>query len=269
MKPLDRSKLGASAAALALVLMQALPTNACASPTPAAPRVQLHQGEIEGLRAQAGSAQLRVFLGVPYAAPPVGAYRWQAPQPVARWASVRDTARFAPRCMQLPRYRSTFRSTGMSEDCLYLNVWTPAASEREKRPVLVYFHGGGFDAGDGSEPRYDGAQLASRGIVTVTVNYRLGVFGFLGPSRCRQRIGQRHGRQLRSARSIGGAAMGAGQHRTLRRRSGSSHDWRRRGGRHFGQRTHGIPAFARAFCARIRRERRRILANQTLVPCRR
>src|SRR5215207_7259792 len=72
-----------------------------------------------------------------------------------------------------------FRSAGISEDCLYLNVWTPAARASERLPVLVYFYGGGFTAGDGSEPRYDGAALARRGIVTLTVNYRLGVFGFL------------------------------------------------------------------------------------------
>lgn len=179
MKPFDPAKRRAVTAALALALVQTLPGHACASPPPAAPRVQLPQGEIEGEHAHAGPVQLRVFRGIPYAGAPVGAYRWHAPQPVARWAGVRDATRFAPRCMQLPRYQSTFRSSGMSEDCLYLNVWTPAASEREKRPVLVYFHGGGFDAGDGSEPRYDGAHLASRGVVTVTVNYRLGVFGFL------------------------------------------------------------------------------------------
>lgn len=81
--------------------------------------------------------------------------------------------------MQLDLFQMTFRSNEMSEDCLYLNVWTPARAQGEKLPVLVYFHGGGFAAGDGSEPRYDGASLAARGIVTVTVNYRLGVFGFL------------------------------------------------------------------------------------------
>jgi para-nitrobenzyl esterase len=81
--------------------------------------------------------------------------------------------------MQRPIFGDmNFRSNGMSEDCLYLNVWTPAKSGRERLPVLVYFYGGGFVAGDGSEPRYDGASMAGKGIVAVTVNYRLGIFGF-------------------------------------------------------------------------------------------
>ncbi len=84
-----------------------------------------------------------------------------------------------PRAMQLPVFGDmNFRSNGMSEDCLYLNVWTPATSADDRLPVLVYFYGGGNMAGDGSEPRYDGEALARRGIVTLTVNYRLGVFGF-------------------------------------------------------------------------------------------
>src|SRR5450755_4589747 len=82
--------------------------------------------------------------------------------------------------MQLPVFSDmNFRSDGMSEDCLYLNVWTPAKSGDERLPVLIYFYGGGFVAGDGSEPRYDGAGMAGKGVVAVTANYRLGVFGFL------------------------------------------------------------------------------------------
>jgi para-nitrobenzyl esterase len=126
-----------------------------------------------------GSTELNVFRGIPYAAPPIGEFRWREPQPLARWAGVRRAADFGPRCMQLPSNREAFRSGQMSEDCLHLNIWAPARAGHEKLPVLVYFHGGGFDAGDGSEGRYDGANLAARGIVMVTVNYRLGVFGFL------------------------------------------------------------------------------------------
>jgi para-nitrobenzyl esterase len=123
---------------------------------------------------------IRVFKGVPFAAPPVGARRWQAPQPVQPWKNVRPATQFGPRAMQLPLFGDmNFRSNGVSEDCLYLNVWTPAKSAQERRPVLVYFYGGGFVAGDGSEPRYDGESMARQGIVAVTVNYRLGVFGFL------------------------------------------------------------------------------------------
>ncbi len=126
---------------------------------------------------------VRVFRGIPYAAPPVNEFRFREPQPVARWAGVRPAQQFGPRCMQPARSgKSDFRSKQMSEDCLYLNVWTTAQGTDAKLPVLVYFHGGGFTTGDGSLPRYDGANLASRGMVMVTVNYRLGVFGFLAPS---------------------------------------------------------------------------------------
>ena len=119
------------------------------------------------------------FKGIPFAAPPVGELRWKAPQPVQSWSGTRDATRFGPRPMQLPVFGDmNFRSNGMSEDCLYLSVWTPDLAGDAHLPVMVYFYGGGFIAGDGSEPRYDGAQLARSGIVTVTVNYRLSIFGF-------------------------------------------------------------------------------------------
>lgn len=145
----------------------------------ASPRVALSAGMIEGRRATVDGVELREFQGIPYAAPPLATLRWKPPQPVAPWQGVRKAQRFGPRCMQLPLFGDmVFRSDGMSEDCLYLNVWTPASGKSAKRPVLVYFYGGGFVGGDGSELRYDGASLAGKGIVTVTVNYRLGVFGF-------------------------------------------------------------------------------------------
>ncbi|RZK62204.1 MAG: carboxylesterase family protein [Hymenobacter sp.] len=144
---------------------------------PAPLRVAVAGGVLEGSLSAHG---IRQFRGVPYAAPPVGHRRWQPPQPAAAWAGVRPARKFGPRPMQLPLYGDmNFRSDSMSENCLYLNVWTGASTARERRPVLVYFYGGGFGAGDGSEPRYDGEALARQGIVTVTVNYRLGVFGFL------------------------------------------------------------------------------------------
>jgi para-nitrobenzyl esterase len=124
---------------------------------------------------------VRTFRGLPFAAPPVGALRWREPQPVTAWRGVRDATRFGPQCMQLPVFSDmVFRSNGMSEDCLYLNVWTPAKRGAARRlPVLVYFYGGGFVGGDGSELRYDGESMARHGIVVVTLNYRLGVFGLL------------------------------------------------------------------------------------------
>ncbi|AMR29184.1 carboxylesterase [Hymenobacter psoromatis] len=148
-------------------------------PTPdlAHNQVQVAGGRLAGATAASG---IHEFRGIPYAAPPVGKRRWQAPQPAAKWTNVRPATQFGPRAMQLPLFGDmNFRSNGVSEDCLYLNVWTGAKTAQEKRPVLVYFYGGGFVAGDGSEPRYDGESLAQKGIVTVTVNYRLGVFGFL------------------------------------------------------------------------------------------
>ena len=134
-------------------------------------------GVVEGTLETSG---VKSYKGIPFAAPPVGDLRWKAPQPAQKWRGVRKADHFGPRAMQLPLFNDmVFRSDGVSEDCLYLNVWTPAKSPKEKLPVLVYFYGGGFAAGDGSEPRYDGESMAAKGIVTLTVNYRLNVFGFL------------------------------------------------------------------------------------------
>jgi para-nitrobenzyl esterase len=116
-------------------------------------------------------------LGIPYAAPPVGTLRWKPPEPAVTWSGVRAADHFGNKCMQRPLFSDmVFRADGTSEDCLFLNVWTPA-HHAGGLPVLLYFYGGGSVAGDGSEPRYDGASLAHRGIVTITVNYRLNIFG--------------------------------------------------------------------------------------------
>ncbi len=143
----------------------------------AATRVTTATGALEGVAEASGVTS---YKGIPYAAAPVGKQRWKAPQPAARWKGTRKADHFGARCMQLPLFSDmVFRSDGVSEDCLFLNVWTPAKSPKEKLPVLVYFYGGGFAAGDGSEPRYDGESMAAKGVVTLTVNYRLNVFGFL------------------------------------------------------------------------------------------
>lgn len=137
-------------------------------------QVRTRNGIVEGTRELTG---IYSFKGIPYAAPPVGNLRWKEPQPVNSWQGIRNANQFGPRAMQPPIFGDmVFRSNGMSEDCLYLNVWTPSTS-KSKLPVLVYFYGGGFVAGDGSEPRYDGESMAQKGIVALTVNYRLGVFG--------------------------------------------------------------------------------------------
>ena len=123
---------------------------------------------------------VRSFKGIPFAQPPVGALRWREPMPVKNWSGPRNADQFGPRCMQRtsPGADYWFRSNGMSEDCLYLNVWTPAKSDKQRLPVMVYIFGGGFQNGDGSEPRYDGGNMAARGMVAVSVNYRTNIFGF-------------------------------------------------------------------------------------------
>lgn len=122
---------------------------------------------------------MQFYMGIPYAKPPVGPLRWKAPQALTPWTGVKATKKFGPRAVQGFVFGDMkFRSDGVSEDCLYLNVWSPAKRNEKNLPVLVYFYGGGFVAGDGSEYRYDGESMAKKGIVVVTVNYRLNIFGF-------------------------------------------------------------------------------------------
>ncbi len=121
---------------------------------------------------------IQTYFGVPFAQPPVGKLRWKAPQPLENWQGVKETKHFAARPMQKLIWGDmNSRSNGVSEDCLYLNVWTPAKRNTKNLPVLLYFYGGGNVAGDASEPRYDGEAMAKKGIVVVTCNYRLNVFG--------------------------------------------------------------------------------------------
>ncbi|RDI04540.1 carboxylesterase/lipase family protein [Flavobacterium sp. AG291] len=140
------------------------------------PQAKVEQGTLEGILLPSGTQNYR---GVPFAEPPVGDLRWKAPQAPKKWEGIRKADKFGSNAMQKPVYGDmNFRAPSMSEDCLYLNIWTPSKKLNEKLPVLVYFYGGGFVAGDGSENRYDGESLAEKGIVTVTLNYRLGIFGF-------------------------------------------------------------------------------------------
>jgi len=143
------------------------------------PRVKIVQGEAVGKWIEGGTQ--KAYLGLPYAAPPVGELRWKAPQPPAAWKGVRDASRFGARCEQWHIWDDyLFLDAGPSEDCLYLNVYAPAAAKpASKLPVMVWIHGGGFVAGAASEPRYTNPGLVSRNVVVVTLNYRLGVFGFL------------------------------------------------------------------------------------------
>ena len=136
--------------------------------------VTLSDGPIRGIpRDDSG---VLAFKGIPYAAPPVGDLRWRSPQPPNRWSDVRDVTQFGHSALSsVPRPAATEKS----EDCLTLNVWTAAAQADEARPVMLWIHGGGFQFGSSASPLYDGARLAQRGVVLVSFNYRLAVFGFL------------------------------------------------------------------------------------------
>lgn len=121
---------------------------------------------------------IRVFKGVPYAAPPVGPLRWREPQAAVKWTGIRKADQFGPSCMQ-PVSKYFPMPYGMSEDCLHLNIWTPAKTAADGLPVMVWIHGSGLYDGASTEPRFDGESLASKDVIVVTFNYRLGIFGFL------------------------------------------------------------------------------------------
>lgn len=137
-----------------------------AQPTPP---VSVTGGQISG----SDNGEVRTWFGVPFAAPPVGSLRWRPPQPVVPWQGVMETTAFSPACRQTV----TWISNPQSEDCLYLNIWAP--EKAEKLPVIVWIHGGGYFGGTGAQPLYDGTRLTKKGVIVVTINYRLGVFGFL------------------------------------------------------------------------------------------
>lgn len=141
--------------------------------------VQLQDGAVRGAGWDRGA--LKAWLGLPYAAPPIGALRWQPPQPEAGWKGVRDASAFGAHCPQAKPFPDmVFPDAGGSEDCLFLNVFAPAARTASTRlPVMVWIHGGGFRAGSAAEPRSDGGALPREGVVLVTLNYRLGPLGFL------------------------------------------------------------------------------------------
>ena len=138
-------------------------------------QVKTQYGVLEGFEEDG----VKKFLGVPFAQAPVGELRWKAPQPVQAWEGVREAKQFGDDPMQLDVFGDmAFRGSSRSEDCLYLNIWTTAATTADALPVLIYFNGGGLMAGSGSEPRYDGSSIAKEGVIGVTANYREGVFGF-------------------------------------------------------------------------------------------
>lgn len=138
--------------------------------------VDVTGGRVEGVAANG----IESFKGIPFAAPPVGALRWKAPQPVKPWKGVKQANAFGASCLQDLNFVKIFGAPpAISEDCLYLNVWTPAQTAGDRLPVMVWIYGGGFVGGMTSIPAYDGTRLAKKGVVLVSVAYRLGAFGFL------------------------------------------------------------------------------------------
>jgi para-nitrobenzyl esterase len=144
--------------------------------------VKVEGGKVAGIPGK--DASITVFKGIPFAAPPVGELRWKAPEPPAAWSGVKKADQFGNSCIQnivtarSPWTYEFMTHTGVSEDCLYLNVWTGSKAAGERRPVYMYIYGGGNTEGSGAVPVYDGEGLARKGVIVVTVNYRLGIFGF-------------------------------------------------------------------------------------------
>jgi para-nitrobenzyl esterase len=157
------------AGALCLFMTSTWSASTCAKPA------RIESGAIEGLTQEA----LTIYMGVPFAAPPVGELRWREPQPVVPWKGARKVNSFAPACMQKGVSMPGEKPPATSEDCLYLNVWTPSRKADERLPVMVWIHGGGYTNGSASMPLYWGDKLAQRGVVVVTISYRLGPLGFL------------------------------------------------------------------------------------------
>jgi para-nitrobenzyl esterase len=169
------SPLSLAASVLALSL---LPSTAARAAHPVDPlQVKTDKGVVEGTLTN--NDQVRAFKGIPFAAPPVGNLRWQPPQPAAKWKGIRPAKDFGSHCIQSTSYPDmVFHDPGPSEDCLTLNVWTPANAKPGTLPVMVWIFGGGFVSGGTSESRQDGQFLAHRNVVIVSMNYRLGIFGF-------------------------------------------------------------------------------------------
>ena len=164
---------------LGILILAAVVPALAAVPQP----VKVTGGQVSGVPGK--DASITVFKGIPFAAPPVGNLRWKAPKPVVAWQGVRKADKFGASCIQsivegrAPWTYEFMAHNEISEDCLNLNVWTPAKSAGDKLPVFVYIYGGGFREGSSAVPVYDGEGLAKKGLVMVTINYRVGIFGFL------------------------------------------------------------------------------------------
>ena len=248
-----RAPLAACCAALAALALAAAGataatagTRAVASGSGGAPIVTTDDGAVRGVAA----GSINEFLGIPYAAPPTGHLRWRPPQPPAEWQGVRDATQFGPSCPQPPQNSPSFPPGPISEDCLYLNVYTPTRSSGDLRsgdeggrPVLVWIHGGGLTSDAGRN--YDPAKLAADGVVVVTINYRLGALGFLAHPALASRPGGPSGNyglmdQQAALRWV------QRQHRPVRRQPAQRHHRRRVGRWPVGACPHGLRRLPRA-----------------------
>ena len=163
--------------AIALGMLMGSAISALGLPLNAQGPVKTQYGQVIG-DVTGKDRNISLYRGIPYAKPPMGELRWAPPEPPDSWKGVYTARRFSPVCPQVPNpFGGVSADTAMSEDCLYLNIWTPATSHKDRYPVMVWIHGGGFSIGAGSLPLYDGTRLAERGVVLVTFNYRLNVFG--------------------------------------------------------------------------------------------
>ena len=162
---------------LAFVLISSLFGFPLVAQEPSYVQLDTAHGTLEGV--VSGDGKVRTFKGIPYAAPPIGDLRWKPPHPVTPWEGVRLAHDYPPRAMQVHVWDDMFfYDDGPSEDCLYLNLWMPAKPETDKLPVMFWIHGGGFIAGSTSEPRQDGGNLSKKGVLVVSLTYRMGIFGF-------------------------------------------------------------------------------------------
>ncbi|HHU33762.1 MAG TPA: carboxylesterase family protein [Bacteroidetes bacterium] len=166
-----------------LLVVAQLAAMSCSSKTIDVNSVRTNAGLVSGTLSEDGT--VKIFMGIPFAAPPVGDLRWKAPRPAIPWEGVRECVDLPPSAMQAPpipfrMWSQEFMAPmePLSEDCLYLNVWTAAEKSNEHLPVILWIHGGAFTGGSGTVPLYDGTDMAKKGVVFVTTNYRLGIFGF-------------------------------------------------------------------------------------------
>ena len=221
-------------------------------------KVKTEQGKVSARRSM--MARCGRFMGLPYAAPPVGDLRWKAPQPAAKWKGERDATKYGAHCAQGRVFDDmVFQDAGPSEDCLFLNVYTPAdAKDKSKLPVMFWIHGGGYSGGGSSEPRHNGDFLPLKGVVLVTINYRLGRFRLSGHRSDLAKENNGVAGNYGLMDMVAALQVGEGQHREVRRRSEQRDDLRRERRIVCGEHADGFADGAGPVRKGDRRERRRV-----------